>query len=1503
LKNKSIKKPLKILVIFFSAIIFLLIAFLLFIQVTRAQTYLAHKAANYFSEKLHTRVEVKSVDIEFFKTLVLEGVFIEDLHHDTLLYSKKLKLDIADFNLETHQLKIRQIDLISTTAKLIQYKSETVFNYQFIIDAFASADTTNKKNTSPWDIQFENVELKNIDFTLRDQNETDTVEYGINYFDLRANAVNGEFTDISFDKDTIIGNIINLSVKEKSGFILNNLSSHVKVSPVAIQLNGLKIKTPNSFISTNLIFKYKRYQDFNDFNNLVFFKAEFKHSELELNDISYFAGTLKGLTKKITISGKVSGKVSDLKAKSMNIALDGTTTVFKGDIILAGLPNIDETSIYLTIKQLKTNFNDLKLLPSYPFDAGKHIDIPTSIEKLGDINFKGMFTGLYNDFYAYGKLSSLIGDLSLDLSMGYDQRKKQEKYEGKLKSTAFNIGEFLDAKLIGKATADVVINGYGLTLETINASLKGTLSSLDFKDYTYKNIQVEGEVAKKVFKGKLNVKDDNVDFDFDGEVNYSKSVPEFNFISSINKANLSALHFVKSDKPTNFSTHLSVDVTGNTIDNMIGEISFDNTVYKEGVNNYTSSVLCLVSKMKQNKKSVTLLSDFAEAEITGDYKILELPVSLEKLMSNYLPEYFDNTIKYQKIAPQIFDYEITFKNMDAVTRLWIPILTISPFTKISGNFNSSSNNFSLEGKSTKLNVGGLVLKNWNTQIKTNHQLSFNTGCETLYLTDSTCFKAFNINGTAQNDTVNWGVNWNNNSVKQNKGNIAGVAHFEPKDIIKLLILPSQLVFEDSIWDINMQQEASIDRSLFIINNLIVDHNEQSIHLGGVVSENKDDQLKLTFHNFNLANINFFTQPVGLTLKGTIEGVSTISDVYHEPLFLSKNTFKSLFINDSKMGDGDVQTVWDNTKEALSLNGSFTYGIVPNFVFSGFYYPAKTENNLDMNVNLEAIQLKLFQPFVKDYCSDFAGHIAGNISINGSLKQPLLSGFLDVNAKQITISYLKTTYRFSHKIIITNNSFEVKDMDVYVTSNSNSKAIINGKIHHRNFKDFQLNIDINAQKLMALNTTEVDNTLFYGKAYLSGNIDISGSIDKMVIDANVKTESISLADKSDKINLLSTTDHTKFYIPLTSQSELGENDFISFIKKDNIINVDKDYESQLEGLTMNFDLEVTPDAEVQLIFDQRVGDIIKSKGSGNIKLNIDTKGEFKMFGNYVIDKGDYLFTLKNVINKKFDIEKGGTVKWTGIPYKADLNVTALYKTRALLSPFFDSITKGNLDLKKRYPVDLKLLLTGNLLEPVINFGLDIPTVNASARQTILGYLNTDAEINRQVVPLLLGSFFISPTQLNNASTSPTIAGGAASSAVEMLSNQLNNMLGNVSKEYVNVGVNYRAGNAVSKEQLDLAISTQLFDNKLSIDGNLGTNSNNTTTSNGNSSNNIVGDVNIDYKLTSDGKARVKAFNKTNNNVQLNSNGLYTQGVGVFYREEFDSIAELRRRYRKFVKRKK
>ncbi len=1510
IENKSIKKPLKIALYFFIAIIFILIASAVFIQVKRVQTYLAHKAATYLSEKLHTKVEIKSVDIEFFKNVVLEGVYIQDLHHDTLLYAEKLKLNVADFNLKTHIIDVGKIELVDTKYKLIQYKSDRNFNYQFIVDAFVSADTTQKNKNKPWDIKFDKVLVKNVDFLYRDETVNDIVPYGINYFDLHARSVNAELSNIWFDKDTIKGNILSLSAKEKCGFVLEDFSSNnIKVSPVGMQLNNLTIKTPNSFISTNLTFKYKQYPDFYDFNNLVSFKVGFDESRVQMSDIAYFAPELKGLNKKIIVSGKISGKVSDLKAKQLNLFISGTDTQFRGDVNLVGLPNIEETSIYLNIDHLNTNYHDLIRLPSYPFDEGKTLSIPNNISKLGNIKFKGMFTGLYNDFYAYGKLSSMLGMLSLDLSMGYDQTKKLEKYEGRLKSSDFDFGNFFEASIIGKSTADVVVKGSGLTLETITASLDGTLHSLDFNGYTYKNILIVGDVAKRIFKGKLNVKDENIDFDFDGKVDYSNKIPDFDFISSVNKANLSALHFIKSDKPTDFSTHMSVNVTGNTIDNLIGEISFDHTTFKEEGKTYSSSILSLTSEVQNSQKSLKLLADFAEAEIKGDFKILELPFSLEKLMHNYLPQYFGNKANYQTLSPQTFDYEINFKKPDVLTRLLMPSLTIAPDTKINGNFNSLMNNFSLEGTSDKITIGSVVISNWAAHVKTNDKLLFNTTCESLNLSDSNSFKNFTVSAIAQNDTANWEIKWNNNSAKVNKGDIKGVVHFDAKEMFKLLVLPSQLVFEDSIWNLTMSDETVIDSNSVTFNKFVFHHNEQSVDFTGVVSENIDDQLKFTLHNFNLENINFLTKPLGLTLKGSIDGVSNLSNLFHQPVFVSKNTFKSFIINDGKLGDGQVETMWDNTKDALSLKGEFTFGIVPNLVFSGLYYPRKTENNIDMNVNLQAIQLKIFEPFVKDICSTFGGLVGGNVQLKGSMQQPLLSGYLDVNAKAITVSYLKTTYYFSHRIIISNNSFGIENMNVYarmddkVNTNAvgSSKAVINGKVTHTNFKNFQLNFNIDAQKLLALNTTEADNDLFYGKAYISGLINLSGTVDKLLIEANVKTESIEHAARFEKLNALANSEITKFYIPLTSQSELGENDFISFIKDKNTLKTNNDYKSQLEGVTMNFNLEVTPDAEVQLIFDKRIGDIIKSKGSGNIRMNIDTKGEFKMFGNYVIESGDYLFTLKKFINKKFDIEKGGTVKWNGIPYKADLNVTALYKTRALLSPFFDSINKSGVDLKKRYPVDLKLLLTGTLLDPVVNFGIDVPTVNTGARQTIMGYLNTDTEINRQVVPLLIGSFFVVPTQLNTAaSAAPSIAGGTASNAVEMLSNQLNNMLGNVSKDYLNVGVNYSPGTTATKEQLDLALSTQLFDNKLTIDGNVGTNSNATQRN----SSSVVGDVNVDYKLTDDGKVRVKAFNKTNSNIQLNnSGGTYTQGVGLFYREEFDTMAELIRRYRNYFKRKK
>lgn len=1455
----------------------------LLIQVHSVQTYMAHKAASILSSELHTRVEIGSLDVQFFKKIVLEDVYIEDLHHDTLLYAKRIKFGIGEFDNKKHKLIFNDIVLLNAKAKLIQYKADEDLNLQFIIDAFASKDTTKLTQNYSWDIRFSKVTLVNTDFTYRSEHDT-LITSGVNYFDLRTNNVNGSFSDVQIQEDTIFGTIEYLSAFEKSGFILQNLSSYVKVSPVGIQMDELKIKTHESTIATDLTFSYERWRDFTDFVNKVKLKAEFNHSHIEMNDISFFAPQLKGLYKNLNVSGKVSGKINDLKGKNMDIFWGGTTH-FIGDITLTGLPKIEETLIYLNVESLTTNYTDLKQFPVPPFEKNQTLDVPYNISKLGNLKFKGTFTGLYNDFYAYGNFSSALGSLSTDLSVSHNQEKNKEFYKGKLKSKDFDFGKFfgVNANTLGKVTANVDIDGSGFTLEEVAASLKGTINSLYFNNYTYNNIIIEGNVAQKIFKGKLNVKDENVDFDFIGSVDFTKKLPALDFVTTLNKADLGALHFLNTTKKTDLSTQLIINVTGNNIDNLRGQINFDNTIYKQDNEIYKLSVFNLVSSEESGDKSIELFSDFCNAKVKGTFLVLDLPVCIENLLNNYLPNYFLN--KNKKITTaQNFEYSFLFKKTDAVTRLFAPHLTIAPNTLIKGDFNSSTNHFFLTGNSSKLTFNNFIIKNWNINASTSDKLLFNTGCERLFLSDSTWLTDFKIVTSTQNDSVNLAITWDNKSEKQFKGDIAAFLHFDLNSIVKFKILPSTFIMADSVWSISKSNEVVIDSNYITVKDFIFEHSNQSIAINGIVSENKNDQLKLRLNNFNLANLNLYINYTGLNFRGRINGESSISNMYSNMLFLSDNTFTSLFINNNEIGNGSIESIWDNAKDGLYLHGSFTKGIVPNIVFSGNYYPKKDEDNIDMKLDLQAMQMQLFEPFVKDYCSDFKGFFAGNVSITGSIKKPKLSGNLNVNAKKVTVNYLNTTYNFSHDILIDNNSFGVENMIIYDVNHN--KAEVTGKLYHENFKNFQLDFDMNTKKFMCLNTTEINNNLYYGKAFVSGIVNIFGYIDNISIDANLKTEKVTPRDKSDKLNVLSNVEMTKFYIPLSGPAEVSQNNFITFIKKDTSKNIKNDYKVELGGLTLNLALDVTPDAEVQLIFDQKVGDIIKSRGNGNITMEINTQGNFKMFGDYVIESGDYLFTLQNIINKKFDLKKGGTIKWSGSPYKADINLNATYKARASLKPFFPEDSTGI--YKKRFPVDLNLLMTGDLLSPQINFDIGLPTVDASTRQTVLSYVNTEAEVNRQVFSLLIMNSFVTPYQLVNTGGGPTVGSAAGANTSELLSNQLSNMLSKISNDF-DVGVNYRPGDAITKDELELALSTQLFNDKLTVDGNVGTNNKNQN------STNIVGDVNVEYKITDDGKVRIKAFNKANDNNQIYINGPYTQGVGIFYREEFNTIAELYKRY--------
>jgi hypothetical protein len=435
-------------------------------------------------------------------------------------------------------------------------------------------------------------------------------------------------------------------------------------------------------------------------------------------------------------------------------------------------------------------------------------------------------------------------------------------------------------------------------------------------------------------------------------------------------------------------------------------------------------------------------------------------------------------------------------------------------------------------------------------------------------------------------------------------------------------------------------------------------------------------------------------------------------------------------------------------------------------------------------------------------------------------------------------------------------------------NAIPQATLNGNLFHTNFNKMQLDYDISYKEMLVLNTTEKENKDFYGKIYCTGNLGIYGFLNDLHMEIRATT-----------------TKNSKLILPLDGPSEVGENDFIHFVvKKDTV----KKQEQTTSGFNLDMLINATPDAITKIILDNKTGDGLNLQGNGNIAMKINTLGKFEIVGDYLITNGDYIFTLENVINKKFDIDAGSLISWSGDPLGAELNIATSYKQRASVGILMNDTTD---DYKTRVPVNCKLIITDKLFSPKINFKIDVPTVEPNAKARIANVLSDDAELNRQVFSFLLFRTFVTPAIYNSTTGGVTYGSAAASTGSELLSNRLsgflNSYVGNLTGlKDLNLGLNYRTGNQNTGGQaIDLALSKQFLNNKISIDGNFGVNNNQV----GSNSSSLIGDVNVEYKLSDDGRFRVKGFNRTNSNTQVATiGGPFTQGVGIFYRLEFERM---------------
>jgi len=741
---------------------------------------------------------------------------------------------------------------------------------------------------------------------------------------------------------------------------------------------------------------------------------------------------------------------------------------------------------------------------------------------------------------------------------------------------------------------------------------------------------------------------------------------------------------------------------------------------------------------------------------------------------------------------------------------------------------------------------------------------FRSGCDTLFLSDSLYAAGFKFNGNINRDTVHYTIAWNDDSA--NFANIPGYVGFPNKSKIVFKFQHPVISMVDSIWKVNNENLIVYDSSRWEIKSFVISHGSQSsISLLGAVSDRDTDKLTINLHNIDLASMKLG----GSDLEGELNGTASFFDLFSHPYFTSALDFSHLVFNKRYMGDGSIESSWDTLSQSILVDGHFLYHGAPVLYVKGKYTPGSNANNLNMDIGLSGFPTSVFQPYLQDVSSILDGSITGQAHISGTPAKPVIYGNVTATLDRMKFDYLNTSYHSTGiTIAIMPDTFKI--LPSILLDERNDKATLTGIFTHHNFKDLQMDFNLDATNFLCLNTNENQNSVYFGKAYVTGNMQIYGLLDALHIDANITTDK-----------------NTVFTIPLENASGVDQSSYIQFSNKGKSKHTAPVYKVTLGGLQLDFTVHVNSDATCRLLFSNK-GEVLEGHGYGTILFSMDNIGDINMGGNYTLTGGYYNFILQNgIINKKFILQPGGTISWNGDPYNADINLTSTYSTSTSLEPFFQGFDPTGVYLR-RFPVDCDLDLSGKLTSPDITFKIELPTVDNYTRQIVESYLSNGDALTTEVFTLLIINSFVPPVGagVENATGSEF---GVATSA-EVLSNQFSNWLNNINKNF-NVGLDYQPGTPLNPTEVKVALNKDFLNGKLVVNTDIGTMSGIPTAAQSTNPNTSLIEFNGEYKLSKNGKLKIKAFNKANDNTALNIvNAPYTQGAGLSYKETFNTWNE-------------
>ncbi len=1451
-------------------VVLLIAAISLAINLPSVQNRLTTKALEKVSDMFGNNISYDKVKLHLFNRASFQNILIRDQSNDTLVFAGTLKANIPGIMrkvlLDTSMpVRLKSLELDASYIRLYTDSTYTM-NLRFIPDSIkARKDTANE--SSPFFI--DKIEITNSRLDIHHFSDKKKGEC-IDFSKMTFTEFNLDVEDFMAFGDTIKMNVMQLGLKDKSGFILGGFKSELEIRSDRLHFSDVSFRTNESeFQLDKVLLNFNDFSDFADggvFNN-VRMSIDCNQGKMNLGDLAWFTPNFQGYSDEITFSGNFYGSISNINGRNVRVKYrDGTS--FSGDIDLIGLPDANNTFVMADINDFTTNTGDIK---SFELPGDKKINIPNSFSAISSINYSGGFTGFFKDFVSHGTFHTNLGDGKLDVSFKPDTN-HVIGFSGELSTTEFNLDPIVESDgMIGNISFNLYVKGSGHIDQDFQVVLDGNVNSLEVNGYNYQNIFVDGVFSDKRFNGTLNVEDENLSMNFQGLVDLSSKIKKYNFVANVLNSNLYNLNINKKDPNYAASFLIKADLTGNHLDSLNGDVKLLNSLFAKSDAQIQVYDLGINIRNDSTINQVNLNSEFVDGYLKGNFQLSELLNDYKDLVHYYFPA-LDTSKRSEKLAHEYeLEYNLRFKNSLPLFSYFMPDFELYPYSYIEGELKRNNEFYSrLHIESPKLRFKNSVADELVLNaVASDTLLVMDAGCIKLNLNKRVNFENLTILSDIDSNRVSFSSKWLNWDSTLHKGSLSG--EFLVKDqvnnklIAGIKVDSSFLVISDSIWQLD-PFSVSLDTGSMQIDGFNLVHEKEFLKVDGVLTDYSSDSLYIGFNDFNFGNLNFFTRSTSFQFGGLVNGKAMITG-YKNPLFISHLVVDGLELNAESIGDVYLNSQWNEKEQAIDIEANVFRGKLETLNVLGSYYPSK-RGEMNINLAFTKFRLNFINPYLKSVFSDVQGLATGLVTLTGTGSKPYLNGSLNLEKAGLVVDYLQTRYNFTSEIDITNNNFvfdHVVLYDEYINT-----ATLNGMIRTKYLKEFELSLNLQPQKFLCLNTTFDDNTAFYGKAFATGLVRIQGPTQNLKFDIKARTEP-----------------GTEFNIPLSESEELSEYDFIRMVSPDTLeADEEEEYKVNISGLQLDLDLNVTPDAEVKIIFDPTLGDEITTRGNGDLLIGINSLGDFSMHGEYVVESGEYLFTLKDLlINKKFKVEQGSSLQWTGDPVNATVDISTYYRTKAELAdltgePSYEGI---------RYFVDCQLGLTGRLKEPEINYNIYLPYAEQEERERLSAAIPSNEEMGKQFLSLLVLNRFIYSTSEGGSSLEKSNIAGV--NASELFSNQLSNWLSQISDEF-DIGVNYRPGTELTPQEWEVALSTQLLDDRLSINGSVDmrTNGENRDV------NDVLGNVDVDYKITRNGKLRARAYNRGNDN-EMATYSKYTQGVGVFYTEEFDDFSEIGSWYKK------